>query len=56
MMRVLAEFDKSPTDAPTEFTALLAPPERRVLVPCAVPERTSPAPVCEFGIRACAIV
>jgi hypothetical protein len=55
-MRVLAEFDKSPTDAPTEFTALLAPPERRVLVPCAVPERTSPAPVCEVGIRACAIV
>ena len=55
-MRLLAEFERSPTDAPAEFIALLAPPERRVLVPCAVPERTSPMPVCDSGVRACTIV
>ena len=47
-MRLPAELDRSATELPTEFTALLAPPERRELVPCAAPERTSPAPVCSM--------
>jgi hypothetical protein len=47
-MRLPAEFDKSATELPVELTALLTPPERRVLVPCAAPERTSPVPVCDI--------
>jgi len=51
-MRLPAEFDTSATELPAEFTALFAPPERRVLVPCAAPERTSPVPAYKFGVRA----
>lgn len=46
-MRLPAEFETSATELPVELTALLAPPERRLLLPCATPARTSPVPVCD---------
>jgi hypothetical protein len=50
-MRLPAELERSATELPAEFTALLTPPERRVLLPCATPERTSPAPVCRWKLE-----
>jgi hypothetical protein len=51
LIRLPAELDRSATELPVELTALLTPPERRVLVPCAAPDSTSPRPVCSNGVR-----